>query len=77
MSISKKQEAIAIHSLSEIPTTFASEDEERDWWATHYLSDEVYEQLEDRTEFVRELIRKASRAKRKDEKNSFLCQRNP
>lgn len=40
--MSKKQERIVVRSLSEIPR-FASEDEERDWWATHDLADELWE----------------------------------
>jgi len=40
--MSKKQERILVRSLSEIPR-FASEDEERDWWATHDLADELWE----------------------------------
>ncbi|HEY4685857.1 MAG TPA: hypothetical protein VII57_07410 [Dehalococcoidia bacterium] len=35
-----------IHSLNEMPD-FASEDEEREWWAQHELSDELYNSLED------------------------------
>lgn len=35
-----------IHSFDEIPE-FSSEDEERDWWATHDLSEQLYDQLED------------------------------
>jgi hypothetical protein len=38
----KKQERILVGSLDEIPR-FASEDEERDWWATHDLADELWE----------------------------------
>lgn len=34
-----------IRSLDEIPS-FASEDEEREWWATHDLSEELYDKLE-------------------------------
>ena len=33
-----------IRSLDAIPA-FASEDEEREWWATHDLSEELYDQL--------------------------------
>ena len=32
---------IIVHSRAEIPTHFASEDEEREWWATHELADEL------------------------------------
>lgn len=34
-----------IRSLDEIPS-FASEDEEREWWATHDLSEELYDKLQ-------------------------------
>ena len=40
--MSKKQERMVVRSLSEIPR-FASEDEEREWWATHDLADELWE----------------------------------
>ena len=42
----KPAELAIIHSLDEVPA-FASEDEERKWWAAHQLSDELYAQLED------------------------------
>lgn len=32
---------IIVHSRAEIPTHFASEEEEREWWATHELADEL------------------------------------
>jgi hypothetical protein len=56
MNTLNEEKLIAIHSLSEIPTTFTSEDEEREWWAKHYIDDALYEQLEDRTESLRKLI---------------------
>jgi hypothetical protein len=40
--MSKKQERTVVRSLEEIPR-FISEDEERDWWATHDLADELWE----------------------------------
>ena len=30
-----------MRSRAEIPSSFASEDEEREWWATHELADEL------------------------------------
>jgi hypothetical protein len=39
-------EMIIVDSLDEIPR-FANEDEEREWWATHELSEQLYERLED------------------------------
>ena len=38
-----------IHSLDEIPERFESEDAERDWWAEHDYSKELYESLPDLT----------------------------
>jgi hypothetical protein len=35
-----------IHSVDEIPASFASEDQEREWWATHDLSEELYDKLQ-------------------------------
>jgi hypothetical protein len=40
--MSKKQERILVRSLSKIPR-FATEDEEREWWATHDLADDLWE----------------------------------
>ena len=40
--MSKKQERTLVRSLSEIPH-FAFEDDEREWWATHDLADELWE----------------------------------
>jgi len=48
------KERIIIHSLNEIPS-FASEDEEREWWATHDLAPELGEDV---TEQQHELIRR-------------------
>jgi len=30
-----------VHSRAEIPSSFASEEEEREWWAMHELADEL------------------------------------
>ena len=30
-----------VRSRAEIPSSFASEEEEREWWATHELADEL------------------------------------
>jgi hypothetical protein len=45
----KKAKLIIIHSLDEIPDHFDSEDEEREWWAMHEFSEELYGQMEDTT----------------------------
>jgi len=37
----KLEQRISVRSRVEIPTHFASEDEEREWWATHELADEL------------------------------------
>lgn len=52
----KKQmpDRIVAHSLSDIPQ-FASEEEEREWWATHDLAPELGEEV---TEQERTLIQK-------------------
>jgi hypothetical protein len=39
-----------IHSLDEIPSHFDSEDDERDFWAEHELSEELWDSLTDATE---------------------------
>ena len=44
-----------IHSLDEIPDHFESEDAERDWWAEHDYSKELYESLPDLTSELDEL----------------------
>lgn len=49
----KQTTRITIHSLDEIPK-FASEDEEREWWATHDLAPELGEDV---TEQQHALIR--------------------
>ena len=40
---------IIIHKLEEIPAKFASEDEEREWWATHDFSDSIRKKLQAKT----------------------------
>ena len=35
------EQRIVVRSRAEIPAHFASEDEEREWWATHELADEL------------------------------------
>jgi len=46
-----------IRSLDEIPSTFASEDDERDWWDIHEFSEELYEKLRDYSDFHRLLLK--------------------
>jgi hypothetical protein len=48
MTKKAKYELTVVNSLDEIPD-FASEDEEREWWATHEFSDELWESLEDKS----------------------------
>jgi hypothetical protein len=48
--IKKRPKLIIVKSLKEIPSRFDSEDDEREWWATHELSTSLYDQLEDMTE---------------------------
>ena len=42
-----KYERTVIHSEDEIPGQFESEDAEREWWATHELSDKLWDTHED------------------------------
>jgi hypothetical protein len=49
MNRDPKYERTPIYSLDEIPD-FADEDEERDWWAEHEFSDELWDSLPDATE---------------------------
>ena len=37
----RPDQRIMVHSRAEIPASFASEEEEREWWATHELADEL------------------------------------
>ncbi len=50
-----ERELTIIQSPDEIPERFESEDEEREWWATHDLSAELYESLEDVTHELDEI----------------------
>jgi len=36
-----REQRIVVRSRAEVPAHFASEDEEREWWATHELADEL------------------------------------
>ena len=50
-----EKKLITIQSLDEIPERFDSEDDEREWWATHDLSAELYESLDDVTHELDEI----------------------
>jgi hypothetical protein len=55
------EQRIVVRSRAEIPTHFASEDEEREWWAAHELADELLpdeETIDHLTEQHRTLIRR-------------------
>jgi hypothetical protein len=55
------EQRIIVRSRAEIPTHFASEDEEREWWATHELADELLpdeETIEHLTQQHHTLIRR-------------------
>jgi len=43
----KKTETQMVTDVSQIPESFDSEDEERDWWATHEFSDEAIAQMQE------------------------------
>jgi hypothetical protein len=49
MTKKTRKQLIIIRSLDEIPQHFESEDAEREFWATHEFSDELYDQMEDAT----------------------------
>ena len=59
MKKTTKYERIVINSLDEIPETFESEDAEREYWATHEYSDEVWESLEDVTDELNGFVQAA------------------
>jgi gas vesicle protein len=61
-----KVKTTLIHSLNEIPATFASEDDERDWWATHEFSEELYETLRDYSDDHQRLLKKLKNKARVD-----------
>jgi hypothetical protein len=44
--MSGERNRIVIHSLDEIPSAFPSEDAEREYWETHELSSELYDDQE-------------------------------
>jgi hypothetical protein len=44
MKYAKRTKLKIVRTLTEIPE-FASEDDERDWWARHELSDALYDPL--------------------------------
>ena len=48
MSENSKYDLKVLDSLDEIPD-FKSEDEEREWWAEHEMSDELWDSLPDMT----------------------------
>jgi hypothetical protein len=42
-----KKKLVLVTKVDDIPDSFGSEDDERDWWATHELSDDVVDQLQE------------------------------
>ena len=59
-----KYELKVIHTLDEIPD-FESEDEEREWWAEHEMSDELWNSLPDMTAELDEIAPLPDSAQRK------------
>ena len=55
MSNNSKYDLEVIHSLDEIPD-FKTEDEEREWWANHEMSDELWDSLPDMTAELDEIL---------------------
>ena len=46
-----------ISSLDEVPASFASEDEEREWWHAHEFSEELYDKLQRRERGLEALLK--------------------
>jgi hypothetical protein len=63
-----KYERIVINSLDEIPGSFESEDAEREYWATHEYSDEVWQSLEDVTDELDGFVQAAQRRDKRQSK---------
>ena len=49
MKKKSKYERVVIHAEYEILDHFDSEDAEREWWATHEFSGELWDALEDKS----------------------------
>lgn len=52
-----------VNSVDEIPSSFVSEDEEREWWATHEFSSQLYEQLRPGWKDIEEFLPMTLRAR--------------
>jgi hypothetical protein len=52
----RASERIVIQSEDEIPSSFESEDEEREWWATHEFSDDMLERYAPSWDDVAEML---------------------
>jgi hypothetical protein len=46
----RKVKVKPVDSAQDIPTSFATEDEERQWWAEHELTDKFFTEAEDNLE---------------------------
>lgn len=58
MRQAKRPKTTTVRSMDEIPA-FASEDAEREWWATHDLSEELYDKLKDASDEKKPWLRAA------------------
>jgi len=59
--MSADEKITLVHFLDEIPSTFASEDDERDWWATHEFSEELYEKFKNYSDFHTVIVGESKR----------------
>ncbi len=69
---------IIVRSRAQIPSGFASEEEEREWWATHELADELLsdEEIIDRlTEQHNALIRRLQSSRPQEPLNDSAAER--
>lgn len=64
----KIPEPIIVKSYEDIPD-FASEDEEREWWATHDLADELWEDVTAEQKALIQRLRMKYRYVRTDRKS--------
>jgi len=54
----KAKKRTLVKRVEDIPTSFPSEDDEREWWGTHDLSDEVIDQLQEGVPEAQEELRR-------------------
>jgi len=45
--VAKKRSVVSVTDVSQIPDSVPSEDDEREWWGTHDLSEDVIAQMQE------------------------------